>query len=301
MSDPKKAGLGAVKTWRDVLAVHPAADAFPLMSETDPAAFQALVEDIQKNGLQQPIVVYRDDTTINDGDRSKWCLLDGRNRMDALELLGFKLEFRLGTRRPWRPEQWVLIEPADLADLIEYEWHGEPQIHDFPWDPLTYVISANIHRRHLTAEQKRGLIAELLKATPEKSNRQIAETVKVDHKTVASVRAEKVATGEIPQLEKTTGKDGKNRGQPAKPTRRTRNLVTEIADADDNVASPAEIRKSILDSVERQVALARSFKKNLRVASLNQAMRDEVSAALGTLITTVQSLQRALAAPEVSS
>jgi hypothetical protein len=55
-----------------------------------------------------------------------------------------------------------------------------------------------------------------LKATPEKSNRQIAETAKVDHKTVASVRAEKQATGEIPQLTKTTGKDGKQRKSPTK-------------------------------------------------------------------------------------
>ena len=45
-------------------------------------------------------------------------------------------------------------------------------------DPYGYVISVNLHRRHLTAEQKRELIAQLLKATPEKSDRQIAETVK---------------------------------------------------------------------------------------------------------------------------
>ena len=41
-------------------------------------------------------------------------------------------------------------------------------------DPYTYVISANIRRRHLTAEQKRELIAKLIKATPEKSDRAIA-------------------------------------------------------------------------------------------------------------------------------
>src|SRR5262249_57584090 len=83
-------------------------------------------------------------------------------------------------------------------------------------DPAAYVISKNIHRRHLTAEQKRDLIAKLLKATPEKSNRQIAETVKADHKTVASVRAEKEATGEIPQLPKTVGRDRKARSSKPK-------------------------------------------------------------------------------------
>jgi hypothetical protein len=80
-----------------------------------------------------------------------------------------------------------------------------------PRDPVDYVISKNIHRRHLSADQKRELIARLLKATPEKSDRQIAEVAKVDHKTVASIRAKKVATGEIPHLPNTVGKDGRRR------------------------------------------------------------------------------------------
>jgi hypothetical protein len=78
------------------------------------------------------------------------------------------------------------------------------------------VISANIHRRHLTVEKKRELIGKLLKADPTKSDRAIAKTTKTDHKTVASVRARKEATGEIPQLKKTVGADGKTRKRPAK-------------------------------------------------------------------------------------
>ena len=78
-------------------------------------------------------------------------------------------------------------------------------------DPRAYVISRNIVRRHLTAEQKRDLIAKLIKATPERSDRQIAKTAKVDHKTVSAARTELEATGEIPQLEKTVGADGKAR------------------------------------------------------------------------------------------
>jgi len=57
-------------------------------------------------------------------------------------------------------------------------------------DPAAYVISANIRRRHLTAEQKRELIAKLIKAAPEKSDRQIAETVKASPTTVGTVRRE---------------------------------------------------------------------------------------------------------------
>jgi hypothetical protein len=78
-------------------------------------------------------------------------------------------------------------------------------------DPLAYVISANIQRRHLTAEQKRDLLAELLKLDPTKSNRQIAETAKVSHHTVGEVREGLEATGQVAQLETTTGKDNKKR------------------------------------------------------------------------------------------
>jgi hypothetical protein len=87
-------------------------------------------------------------------------------------------------------------------------------------DPAGFVISRNIRRRHLTAAQKRDLIAKLLKAAPEKSNRQIAETAKADDKTVAAIRRGLESTAEIPQLEKTVGGDGKARKRPAKkPTR----------------------------------------------------------------------------------
>jgi ParB-like nuclease domain len=74
-----------------------------------------------------------------------------------------------------------------------------------------YVVSANIHRRHLTAEQRREIIAKLLKADPAQSDRQVADTAKVSHHTVGDVRAEMEATGQIAQLEKTTGADGKTR------------------------------------------------------------------------------------------
>ena len=64
--------------WRAHLKVHPAADLFPLMSETDPQALKELADDIAKNGLHESIA-------IRSEDRS---LIDGRNRLDALALAG---------------------------------------------------------------------------------------------------------------------------------------------------------------------------------------------------------------------
>jgi hypothetical protein len=60
-------------SWRDVLPVHPAAELFPVMSE---GVIKELGEDIKKNGLRSPVVLWRD----YEGHLS---LLDGRNRLDA--------------------------------------------------------------------------------------------------------------------------------------------------------------------------------------------------------------------------
>jgi hypothetical protein len=163
-----------LKSWRDVLPVHPAADLFPLLPADE---LRALGEDIKANGLQSPVVL----------DDRRRHLVDGRNRLDAMELAG--LETVSGDSSLTVP---TVTAPSGA-------------------DPYAYVISANVHRRHLTAEQKRDLIAKLLKARPETSNRRIGEEVKADDKTVGKVRKELEATAEIPQLDKTTGRDGKTR------------------------------------------------------------------------------------------
>jgi hypothetical protein len=176
--------------WRKHLKVHPAAELFPPLA---PDELQALVDDIRANGLQQPIVV--------DAEKR---LLDGRNRLDALALAG-------------------VLGVHDKGDLI----HTEIGMGVIPWkyicrfdlDPYDLVLSYNIHRRHLTPEQKRDLIAKVLKAKPEQSNNAIAKQVKVDDKTVAKVRRGLESTSEIPKLEKTVGADGKKRKQPAKKTK----------------------------------------------------------------------------------
>ena len=171
------------QSWRDVLPIHPAAELFPRMSEAELAA---VAEDIKVNGLKIPIVLWVPGSKDDYPDDSKppRFALDGINRLDAMERAGLQL---IDEHEPTDPFTSLFYAHA----ITKYESDT---------DPYAYVISANIHRRHLTAEQKRDLIAKLIKATPEKSDRQIAKTVKVDHKTVASVRAEKEGRGEIPHV-----------------------------------------------------------------------------------------------------
>jgi len=178
--------------WRDVLPVHPAADLFPLTSETDPAAFRQLIEDIRENELRFPVTVWK-------CPHGNTMLLDGRNRLDALE------------RIVWEAHQTSIIsregDSLAWAAAVRHE-HLPSEV-----DPWAYVVSANIHRRHLTADQKRDLIAKFLKAQPEKSDRAIGKMAKADGKTVAAVRAEQEGRAEIPHVELRT--DTKGRTQPA--------------------------------------------------------------------------------------
>ena len=68
-------------------------------------------------------------------------------------------------------------------------------------NPWTYVLSKNVYRRHLNADQKRDVIARFLKADPQASNREVEKKLHVSHHTVADVRNEIVQSGQIAQNE----------------------------------------------------------------------------------------------------
>lgn len=76
---------------------------------------------------------------------------------------------------------------------------------------LARAEDLNMHRRHLTRDQKRAVVARRLKADPTRSNRDIAAAAGVDHKTVGGVRAALAGIGEIPQMTATRGMDGRTR------------------------------------------------------------------------------------------
>ena len=189
MSSNRANGTPASSSWRSTLPIHPAAELFPRMS---PDELRALGEDIIKNGLTSPIVLWQPDS------KSPARLLDGISRLDAIEI---------ATGSP------VIVGAPSIMARQHFLVCDKVIVLGKSVDPYAYVISANIHRRHLTVEQKRELIAKLIKATPEKSDRQIAETVKASPTTVGTVRAEMEAKGDVSKLD--TRRDSKGREQPA--------------------------------------------------------------------------------------
>ena len=68
-------------------------------------------------------------------------------------------------------------------------------------EKLTHARKLNIARRHLTQEQKRGLIREQLKETPEKSDRQIAKDLGVHQSTVGTQRKILEKSGQVSKLD----------------------------------------------------------------------------------------------------
>jgi hypothetical protein len=164
----KNEAAGAIK----LLPFHPLANIFPLMEGEE---FNALVEDICKNGL-------REDIDVCDGK-----IIDGRNRARACVEAGVKPRYR------------------------ERRFNDDAGI-------IAFIVSKNIHRRHLNSKRKREIIAELLKANPEKSDLAIAKETKTGHPTVARVRAKMEKSGDVEH--RSTRTDTKGRNQPAKKSRK---------------------------------------------------------------------------------
>lgn len=76
----------------------------------------------------------------------------------------------------------------------------------------------NLNRRHLSTVDRRRLIADQLKDTPTLSDRAIAATLGIDHKTVGTHRKKLVGRGEIPHAETmidTLGREQKRERAPA--------------------------------------------------------------------------------------
>jgi hypothetical protein len=169
----EKTNQAPAKSWRDWLPIHPAADKFDLLPKLQ---LQELADDIKANGLREPCSLREVDGRPE--------LLDGRNRLDALTLMGQEITFNNS----------AIFEklPGDI-------------------DPVDYIISKNIHRRHLTPEEREKRLIELIAMRPGDSDRKLAQKAGVDHKTMAKARRKAEQLGRAPQLKTRVGRDGRAR------------------------------------------------------------------------------------------
>jgi hypothetical protein len=134
--------------------------------------FLALRDNIAVHGVLVPILV------DSDGPRRE--IIDGNYRKAIADELGY-----------------------DCPEIVQ------PNLTDE--EKRTLARALNLARRQLSTEEKRQLVADQLHETPDRSNRWVGKQLGVHHATVATVRAEMQATGQIIQLERTVGEDGKAR------------------------------------------------------------------------------------------
>jgi hypothetical protein len=181
--------------WRDKYKVHPAADVFPMM---DDAELAALGEDIKANGLRIPIWFQ--------GIKGQRCsqkgvvLIAGRNRMEAMERIGMDTDYGALNKRI----------------LPHYQ------------DATSFIISENIHRRHLTKAQRADLIVDAIKAgekltqaeSVSRGGRGKRNTVK--QKAVAEAKKVGISKGTVSRA------IAKSEGRKPKPTRPKRKSKREL-------------------------------------------------------------------------
>src|SRR5262249_5703357 len=116
-------------------------------------------------------------------------------------------------------------------------------------DPYDCVLSFNIHRRHLTTDQKRDLIAKVIKAKPEYSNRQIADRVWVSPTTVRKVRAEMEEAGDVSRMD--TLIDALGRRQPAQKPTKVR--ASKVIEPEREAPCPSSPGRTETTAVEREM------------------------------------------------
>jgi len=199
--------------------VHPLALLYPEMPQAD---FDLLKANIREYGLKEPIVLFQGK------------ILDGRHRYRALRELCEEgkatVTNRLGVGLHCEirgKNGFSLFTPCELYKAL-------PQTEQ---EAEEYVHSKNLHRRHLSLEQRRAMVAQILRDRPERSDRQVAAEAKVSHPTVAKVRAELEEAGEVETF--STRVDKKGVEQPATKPERTSQNVQQIQQIQQKSANEA--------------------------------------------------------------
>lgn len=150
------------------LKPHPRLGGTDLLPTLSDEEYGALLQSIDRDGIQQPLLVGWPDRTI----------LDGHHRWRAAMELGL-------------PEVPIMTE----------EFRGEEE-------RLKLGVTLNVARRQLSNEQKRAAIAAVLKADPKQSDRAVAEAVGASPTFVGKTRSELESAGLVSTVDTRVGRDG---------------------------------------------------------------------------------------------
>lgn len=216
----------------DALTPHPVAAWFPMLGQ---AELQALADDIREHGQRVPILIYDDR------------IIDGRNRLAACRLAGVKPLVQEITavdvgadREPWSytseelaaleaedstPEQWSAIVDAAIQ---------------------RYIVSTNLHRRHLSESQRALVAARMATRTQGQTGTgagltqaQAAEQLQVSERTVRDAKLiQREAPELVPEIE--AGRLAVKQAAATVRERKAKPTTTTTAEAEVQADPPAE-------------------------------------------------------------
>lgn len=137
------------------LRILPAANMFPMIADTDAPGFIALMNDIKAHGVNDPIKITPDGQIV-----------DGRNRIAAIR---------------------KIIADGGSAPVFAVE-----VMHKTGKELDAWVVSTNLHRRHLTTSQRAMLASDMTTATKSTGGAKVAAITVADAATLVNVSPRQV-------------------------------------------------------------------------------------------------------------
>ena len=210
------------KEWIGEYPVHPVASLFPMI---DDESLNALAEDIKKNGQREPIIVaYLDEAMIDEP-----VVIDGRNRHAACRLAGIEPEFKFV----------MSLNDRELSPQVIADW----------------IISHNLHRRHLTTSQKAMVGQGYLSYLKEEAKKRQIEAVKRGN---VSRHSDSPIPANLPELGKDRSKESAEQA-----ARIVGASARSIKDADFVVKNNPELAQQVRDSKVTVSAAAKRIRESL--------------------------------------
>jgi hypothetical protein len=157
----------ACKQWREILPEDSACKIIPAYSESKLIELGRNIKN--SGGMKLPVIVSKQ----LDGTFS---LLDGRSRLDGMAAVGIKFTIQVIDGCV------VIVAPAyDIPPPTEV-------IADENFNALVFVLSMNVHRRHLKNADKYVIAEKVIAAQPNLSDNAIAKMTGIAARTIKKLR-----------------------------------------------------------------------------------------------------------------